>query len=80
VDFVRRRWPAADVDYCFLDPPYGDPAGEDCLRELGRARRLAWVIFEGPDEDMEIPAGLREERKLAFGDTRVTLFRGGLDA
>ena len=81
VDFVRRRWPDEDVHCCFLDPPYGDQAGASCLRELGtHARRLGRVLFEGPDEDVEIPAGLREERRLAFGDTRVTLLRGGLGA
>ena len=78
--FVREAWPAGPVEWVFLDPPYGDPAGADCLAALAqlRAGKIARVIFEGPGGAIAAPPGLSPERELDFGDTRITLLRGGL--
>jgi 16S rRNA (guanine(966)-N(2))-methyltransferase RsmD len=77
--FVAEAWPAGPVDWVFLDPPYGDPAGQACLSALARLRGadLDWVIFEGAAEQAA-PAGLRLARVLDCGGSRVTLMRGGL--
>ncbi|MCP4548995.1 MAG: 16S rRNA (guanine(966)-N(2))-methyltransferase RsmD [bacterium] len=77
--FIRSCWPQGHVHLCFLDPPYGDPKGGECLIELGRLHgpRLGLIAFEGPDVDISIPQGLTEERRLICGETRVTLLKGG---
>ncbi len=77
--FIRRSWPAHPVHICFLDPPYGAAAGGACLRELGRLPegRVDLIVFEGPDVDLDLPAGLAETRRLVCGETRITLLTRG---
>ncbi len=80
--FVRDDWPEGPIEWIFLDPPYGDTGGTDCLAAIGELdpARLGWVVWEGPgDETVDLPA-LVKERVLEFGDTRITLLRGGLHA
>ncbi|MCB9514980.1 MAG: RsmD family RNA methyltransferase [Candidatus Krumholzibacteriia bacterium] len=76
VDFVRRQWPSPAPGLVFLDPPYGEPLGPALLAALAE-RRPARVVYESEDRDVDAPAGLVIERVLRFGDTRVTLLRGG---
>ena len=80
VRFVAKHWPRETVDWVFMDPPYGDPAGAECLAALGGrdTARIGWLVHEGPPAAIEIPEGFSIERVLDFGDSRVTLLRGGL--
>jgi 16S rRNA (guanine966-N2)-methyltransferase len=74
--FLRRRWPSPPPGLVFLDPPYGEPLGPALLAALA-ARRPARIVYESEDRDLDAPGGLVIERVLRFGDTRVTLLRGG---
>ena len=78
--FVQRHWPPGPVAWVFLDPPYGDPAGKSCLEALGDLdpALLGWVIWEGPAEDPPALPRLILARTLDFGDTKLTLWQGGI--
>ena len=79
--FLSRPWPGAPPDGIFMDPPYGDPAGDEALVLLGRRLteegRPVWIVHEGDRAELALPGGLRMERVLHFGDTHVTLLQGG---
>jgi 16S rRNA (guanine966-N2)-methyltransferase len=78
--FISSHWPESPVRWTFLDPPYGDSAGLECLQALANLHGsgLGWVIFEGAESpDLKL-SGLSRERVLEFGETCVTMYRGGL--
>jgi len=72
-------WPTRGVDLVFMDPPYDDPVGPAALAALARGRgdELGLVIYESGEAEPPPPPELEVERVLRFGDTRVTLLRGG---
>ena len=78
--FVETRWPEEPVQWVFLDPPYEGTAGADCLAALGSldAAKIGVVAYEGPPREISAPGSLLCGRVLDFGDTRITLLRGGL--
>jgi 16S rRNA (guanine966-N2)-methyltransferase len=67
------------VDLAFLDPPYGAPAGDLVLKELGIGgwlREGAWVILEHR-KSIQAPAQvgfLRHLRTVRYGDTALSIF------
>lgn len=77
--FIENDWPVHSLDGIFMDPPYGDPAGESALAALARLRAgdFQWLVFESEDRELAPPPGLATERILRFGDTRLTLLRSG---
>jgi 16S rRNA (guanine966-N2)-methyltransferase len=75
--FIAAAWPLPGPDGVFLDPPYGDPAGEAALAAIAAlpAGRPAWLAYESERRELAAPAGLLVERVLHCGDTQVTLLR-----
>jgi len=78
--YLRNHWPEGGAELVLMDPPYGDEEGLESLRLLARlhAAETGIVTFEsagGPEPDC--PDGLARIRGLVYGDTRVTIYKGG---
>jgi 16S rRNA (guanine966-N2)-methyltransferase len=78
--WLRRHQSDLGVyDLVMLDPPYGDPGLENVLSHLARPGVLksgALVVLEGPaDRVVEPPEGMKVVRRVAHGDSALTLMR-----
>ncbi len=78
--YLRNHWPEGGADLVLMDPPYGDEEGEKSLRLLAElhAAEVGVVAFESEGgREIAAPEGFSVRRTLSFGDSQVTLFRGG---
>ena len=65
-------------DIILGDPPYGDPAGPQCLALLApRLQPQGWVVWEHHHKDPypEAIEGLELWRRRRFGETAVSYFQ-----
>ena len=77
--FIASGWPEDGADLVFMDPPYDDPVGPAALTALAgkHGASTGLVVYESGDVEAAPPPELETLRVLRFGDTRVTLLRGG---
>ncbi|MDP6669981.1 MAG: 16S rRNA (guanine(966)-N(2))-methyltransferase RsmD [Candidatus Krumholzibacteria bacterium] len=78
--YVVNDWAGEDYDLVFLDPPYGDPDGDLCLKRIVELRsgQFGKLVFEASSRDLPpVPEGLEIERQLEFGDTTVLILSEG---
>jgi 16S rRNA (guanine966-N2)-methyltransferase len=76
---MRPQTDLGAYDLVMLDPPYGDPGLEKVLTLLARPGGLKasalLVLEERADRVVEPPDGLRVVRRVAHGDSSLTLMR-----
>ena len=75
----RHQGDLGVYDLVMLDPPYGDPGLENVLSHLAQPKALGSgalvVLEESADREVEPPDGLKVVRRVAHGDSALTLMR-----
>lgn len=75
----RRQSELGAYDLVMLDPPYGDPGLQNVLSHLARPGALKAgalvVLEERADREVEPPDGLKVVRRVAHGESALTLMR-----
>jgi len=78
--YLRNHWPEGGADLVLMDPPYGGDEGPKSLALLAElhAAETGILAYESAGgEEVPAPDGFEKLRCMAFGDSQVTIFRGG---